>query len=71
LLQSFGTSDVIDLLNFGATGANSSFDSTTGLLQVSNAAQQNATLKFETASLGPGTFQTSSDGGSGILVKIA
>jgi hypothetical protein len=71
LLQSFGSSDVIDLLNFGATGASSSFDTTTGLLQLTNGAQQNATLKFETASLGPGAFQTASDGGSGILVKIA
>jgi hypothetical protein len=68
LLDNFGAGESIDLKNFAATGAASSFDATSGLLQLTNSTGNAATLSFQTASLGSGLFHVASDGGVGVLV---
>ncbi len=70
-LQDFTAGDQIDLKNFSAAGASPVFDHSTGLLQITNGAAQNASLKFQTSSLGTGTFHIASDGGSGALISMA
>jgi len=67
LLEKFGGSS-IDLKSFDMTGANMTFSNASGLLQLTNAASQLATLKFQTSSLGAGTFHVTGDGGTGILI---
>jgi hypothetical protein len=67
LLEKFGSSSV-DLEGFGLTGLNASFSNASGLLQLTNAASQLATLKFQTSSLGAGMFHVTGDGSTGILV---
>jgi hypothetical protein len=67
-LQGFGAGDTIDLRQFSAAGALTQYDPSTGLLQVSNSAQQHASLEFQASSLGSGTFHPSSDGNGGILI---
>ena len=67
LLEKFGGSTV-DLKSFSIAGLDPSFSAPTGLLQLTNSASQAATLEFQTASLGAGTFHFISDGGSGVLI---
>jgi hypothetical protein len=71
LLQSFATGDAVDLSGFNAAGASLNFNSTTGLLQVTDTAGQLATLKMATASLGPGSFHATPDSGTGLLVTLS
>jgi hypothetical protein len=70
-LQNFASGDSIDLKDFSFAGATLTFDPTAGLLQLSNSANQAASLSFQSSSLGPGTFQLASDGTSGVLVTHA
>jgi hypothetical protein len=67
LLESFGAGDQIDLKAFGTAGANLSYDSSSGILQMFNGAQQ-ASLLFQDSSLGSGGFFAASDGGAGTLL---
>ena len=67
-LQNFGASGVIDLPSFDATGASVQFDASTGLLQIANSFSQNASLVFQTSTLGIGAFSVGSDGGGGTLL---
>ncbi|MDR3531583.1 MAG: hypothetical protein P4L90_13650, partial [Rhodopila sp.] len=71
LLEGFAAGDTIDVEQFGAAGVAPQLDSTTGLLQLSNSAQQTASLQFQTASLGSGTFHATSDGATGIVVTLS
>ena len=70
LLRGFAA-DTIDVKNFGATGAALNYNSSTGMLQVSNDASQAASLLFQTSSLGGGTFHVAGDGTSGIFITHA
>jgi hypothetical protein len=67
LLENFGGSTV-DLEGFGIAGLSMSFSDSSGLLQLTNAASQMATLTFQTSSLGAGAFNFISDGGTGVLI---
>jgi hypothetical protein len=67
-LQNFVPGDAIDLKNFSSAGVTLSYNASTGVLQVSNGANQVASLDFQTSSLGGAGFAAVSDGGSGILI---
>ncbi|MGO8914209.1 MAG: beta strand repeat-containing protein, partial [Bradyrhizobium sp.] len=67
-LQDFVPGDKIDLKNFSSAGVTLSYNASTGLLQVSNSANQVASLDFQTSSLGGAGFAAASDGGGGILI---
>ena len=67
LLESFGAGDTVDIKNFSAGGASLTYNSTTGLLQITNGSQT-ASLDFQTSTLGNGTFNLTSDGGTGLLL---
>ncbi|MBV9977279.1 MAG: FG-GAP repeat protein, partial [Hyphomicrobiales bacterium] len=69
-LQDFIAGDQIDLKNFSSAGATLSYNSATGLLQVSNAANQLASLSFQTSSLGSGTFNAVGDGANGTFISL-
>ncbi|HET7879304.1 MAG TPA: hypothetical protein VFL55_00350, partial [Acetobacteraceae bacterium] len=68
-LQDFASGDSIDLKNFASAGATSSYDSSTGLLQIGNGTSH-ATLHFANATLGSGSFQVASDGGTGTSILL-
>lgn len=70
LLDQFGGA-TIDLRDFSAGGISSSFSNATGLLQLTNASSQKATLEFQASSLGSGTFQFAGDGAAGVLITHA
>jgi len=70
-LQDFSAGDTIDLRNVNPSGATINFNSSTGVLQVTDSANQAASLSFQTSSLGTGTFQIASDGASGVLITHA
>jgi hypothetical protein len=67
-LDDFTSGDTIDLKNFAAAGVTLNYNSTSGVLQVANGSSQVASLKFQTTSLGSGTFHETGDGASGILI---
>jgi hypothetical protein len=67
-LQDFIVGDKIDLKNFSLTGATFNYNASTGVLQVSNSANQVADLEFQTSTLGGTTFAATSDGGNGIII---
>jgi hypothetical protein len=67
-LQDFVAGSTIDLMNLSFAGGALTFDSSTGILQISNIAHQVASLSFQTSSLGSGNFQMASDGASGVLI---
>ncbi|SEF14667.1 Ig-like domain (group 3) [Rhizobiales bacterium GAS191] len=69
-LQNFVTGDKIDLKNFSSAGVTLNFNSSTGVLQVSNGANQVASLNFQTSSLGSGTFNATGDGTTGIFITL-
>ncbi|MBV8914536.1 MAG: hypothetical protein JOZ05_16035 [Acetobacteraceae bacterium] len=72
LLESFASGDSIDLKNFSASGLSAPvLDPSSGRLQLSNGVGQAATLLFQVSSLGTGTLQAVSDGGSGTRVSLA
>jgi len=64
-LQQFAPGDTIDLKNFSSTGVTLNYNPLTGVLQVSNSANQVASLDFQTSG---GSFAATSDGGSGIFI---
>jgi VCBS repeat protein len=68
-LQNFGSGDKIDLKNFSLTGLALNYNVTTGVLQLSNSANQHASLKFQTSTLGSSNFAAVSDGAGGILIS--
>ena len=70
-LQHFASGDKIDLKNFSSAGVTFNYNAATGVLQVSNSANQRASLDFQTASLGSATFQASGDGATGIFITAA
>jgi hypothetical protein len=70
-LQGFAKGNEIDLRQFGSAGATTLYDASTGLLQISNSAHQQATLEFQPGSLGTGSFHTASDGSGGIFVTLS
>jgi hypothetical protein len=67
-LQDFGSGDTIDLKNFAAAGVTLNYNSSSGVLQVANGSNQMASLKFQSSTLGSGTFQYAGDGATGILL---
>ena len=67
-LQHFVSGDKIDLKGFSSAGLTLSYNASTGVLQVSNSANQRASLDFQTASLGSATFQATGDGATGIFI---
>ena len=71
LLEDFVNGDKIDLKNFSSTGVSFSYNSSTGVLQMSNGSSQHASLDFQAASLGSASFQFSSDGAGGTFVTTA
>jgi hypothetical protein len=70
-LQGFGSGSEINIRQFSSAGATAVYDTSTGLLQISNSANQRATLEFQAGSLSSGTFHTASDGGAGILITLS
>lgn len=70
LLGSFASGDTIDIKNFSATNASYSYDPTAGLLQIVNGTQT-ASLAFKTSTLGSGSFNLASDGGTGLNVTLS
>jgi hypothetical protein len=67
-LQAFAPGDKIDLKNFSSAGVTLSYNASTGLLQVSNSANQVASLDFQTSSLASSSFAAASDGAGGIFI---
>ena len=67
-LQAFAPGDKIDLKSFSSAGVRLSYNASTGLLQVSNGANQVASLDFQTSSLAGSSFAAASDGAGGILI---
>ena len=65
-LQQFAAADEIDLKNFSSVGVTLNYNALTGLLQVSNSANQVASLQFQASSAM--SFAATSDGGSGIFI---
>ena len=68
LLENFGAGDTIDLHSFSATGMALLYNSTNGLLQITNGSSQLATLDFQNSTLGTGSFSFASDGSGGIKI---
>ena len=71
LIEDFTAGDKIDLKDVLLSGASSVFDAASGLLQLSRAGANVATLHFDTASLGSGSFNLGNDGGGHILLTHA
>jgi hypothetical protein len=67
LLRDFGGS-TIDIEDFSAIGLTASYSAATGLLQLTNASEQMATLHFQNSSLGGGAFHFSTDNSGGVLI---
>jgi len=61
-IQNFGKSDEILLKDLAPAGLTPVYSVTTGLLQISNGSANIASLAFEKATLGTGTFQIGDDG---------
>jgi hypothetical protein len=69
LLEHFGTAASVDLLGVASAGAILNYNSTSGLLQVTDASNDKlATLAFQTSSLGAGSFHAGSDGLGNLLI---
>ena len=69
-LENFGSGDSVDLRNFSAVGVTQSYNAASGLLQISNGANQKATFDFQNSTLGLGTFVIGTDGSSGVLITL-
>ena len=67
-LQHYVPGDKIDLKNFSSVGVTLNYNASTGVLQVSNSANQVASLDFQTSSLGGTAFAAASDGATGIFI---
>ncbi len=68
LLESFVAGDVIDLKGIASTGIALSYSALNGDLQVTSGGKDVATLAFQNATLGAGSFHATSDGGRGTLI---
>jgi hypothetical protein len=68
LIEQFVAGDKVDLADLTVGGASLSYTAATGLLQIANAASQHATLLFQNASLGAGTFHAANDGTGHTLI---
>ena len=62
LLENFGAGDVVDLHNFSTSAAALFYTPASGMLQITNGADQTATLDFQNSTLDPGSFSIASDG---------
>jgi hypothetical protein len=69
-LQGFVTADTIDLRQFSPVGAAGNYDSSTGVLQISNNGHQMASLELPSSTLGAGAFHFASDGSGGTSVTL-
>ncbi|SEE85431.1 hypothetical protein SAMN05444161_7459 [Rhizobiales bacterium GAS191] len=67
-LQHFVPGDKIDLKTFSSAGVTLNYNASTGVLQVSNSANQVASLDFQTSSLGGTAFAATSDGATGTFI---
>ena len=70
LLESFVSSDTVDIKGISATNAFYTYNSTTGLLQIVSGTQT-ASLAFQTSTLGSGSFNLASDGATGLDVTLS
>ncbi len=70
VLSNFAAGDIIDIHNFAAAGAAISYNSSTGVAQISNGSQT-ATLDFKPSTLGAGALQVASDGGTGVVLTLS
>jgi Bacterial Ig-like domain len=70
LLSNFTAGDTIDIKSFSVAGATLSYNSSTGVAQISNGSQT-ATLDFKTSTLGAGALQVASDGGTGVVLALS
>jgi Bacterial Ig-like domain len=70
LLSNFTAGDTVDIQSFSAVGATLSYNSSTGVAQISNGSQT-ATLNFKTSTLGAGALQVASDGGTGVALTLS
>lgn len=68
LLEGFNSGDTVDIKDFSTAGSTFTYDTATGILQLSNSASQAADLRFQSSSLGSGAFHVAGDGGSGSLI---
>lgn len=68
LLVDFGTADSIDLKDIAPAGLQLAYNSASGLLTFSQGGAGVASLLFDTADLGAGSFHTASDGKLGTLL---
>lgn len=72
LLEDFQAGDRIDLKGIGYAGLKTNYNATTGVLQITaSSAGVVASLQFQTASLGAGSFHLSSDDAGGSLLKLS
>jgi hypothetical protein len=67
LLEDFKAGDVIDLKGIGPSGLALKYSAATGLLQITGGSAP-ATLAFQNATLGAGSFHLASDGSGGTLL---
>ena len=70
VLSNFAAGDIVDIRNFTAAGAAISYNSSTGVAQISNGSQT-ATLDFNASTLGAGALQVASDGGTGVVLTLS
>src|SRR5580693_6406235 len=70
VLSNFAAGDIVDIRNFTAAGAAISYNSSTGVAQLSNGSQT-ATLDFNASTLGAGALKVASDGGTGVVLTLS
>jgi hypothetical protein len=70
VLSNFAAGDIIDIHNFTAASAAISYNSSTGVAQITNGSQT-ATLDFNASTLGAGALQVASDGGTGVVLTLS
>ena len=70
VLSNFAAGDIVDIRNFTAAGAAISYNSSTGVAQISNGSKT-ATLDFNASTLGAGALQVASDGGTGVVLTLS
>ena len=70
LLENFSSGSQIDLTHFASSNVTFNYSNTSGLLQLTNSANQAASLDFQTTTLGSSAFHFASDGASGTLLTV-
>jgi hypothetical protein len=71
LLEDFGSGDSIDLKDVSFAAITLDYTSATGVLQVASSGSGAASLLFQTASLGAGTFHAAADSSGHTLITLA